>query len=791
MTPTVACPQCGEFQRVDADQLGTPTRCPVCGQTLAAQIAHGQSSASTLGQEAASQVNTSESTMLAMPLLGLEGYAGTSGTPSLPAKIGSYLVRQRLGGGIMGEVFRAFDPDLNRDVAIRTLRPEHARDPQRKQIFLREARAAAKLHHLNVVAVHQICTEGEDPYLVMEFVEGKSLGKLCSPEQPMPWRTATRALQDGASGLSVAHGIRLIHGELQPTNLIRSRSGVTKVLGFGLARAAATIARLTGQERSTLADFSAPEVRLGQDPDPLSDLYSLICTYYYLLTGHPPFPSAAGSATDDPHRIQPLPDPRRAVQDMPESVCRILLRGSQQDPRDRYQTAAELLADLEAVLALPDRAPEVGAGQPALASPADQDDALQGRKIKAGSAVHQRRRKLGLRRFSLTTRTRVVLGGPVVALLLLGALFTINHQREAGPARLPNAAIRVAEKAEATAAASVTAASAPSSTATDATAGKESFVPVPPLVVPFDGPPAKRHQEAWATFLGIPVEAPNSLGMTMVLIPPGEFVMGAVGPDSPSSQARQQHAIRISQPFLMSKHEVTVGQFRTFATAQSYQSEVMRNGIGTMAFDASSARWPRGPQYHWQHLGFAQTDDHPVAGVSWNDADAFCQWLQEKEGRSYRLPTDAEWEYACRAGTIAVPQVSDSELARSGNFADASLKRAFPAQKAALDADDGYPQSAPVGSFPPNPFGLCDMLGNVAERCVDTYVPGSDPSRPADGRGTNVRGTPWNERPDINHRWDIPPVMGVCTVGFRVVQELPLADQHRKAGASGSSGNGR
>ncbi|MEZ6081920.1 MAG: formylglycine-generating enzyme family protein [Pirellulaceae bacterium] len=144
-------------------------------------------------------------------------------------------------------------------------------------------------------------------------------------------------------------------------------------------------------------------------------------------------------------------------------------------------------------------------------------------------------------------------------------------------------------------------------------------------------------------------------------------------------------------------------------------------------------------EYTWHNGGFPQADDHPVGNVTWNDANAFCDWLSQVEGRTYRLPTEAEWEYACRAtSTTTYYHGNDpDEIGRFANIFDLSAQRLFPRAEFA-NTNDGFPFSAPVGSFIPNSFGVFDMHGNVMEWCADWYeqypsTSVTDPLGPADG----------------------------------------------------------
>jgi formylglycine-generating enzyme required for sulfatase activity len=176
--------------------------------------------------------------------------------------------------------------------------------------------------------------------------------------------------------------------------------------------------------------------------------------------------------------------------------------------------------------------------------------------------------------------------------------------------------------------------------------------------------------------------------------------------------------------------------------------------------------------------------DHPVVNVSWNDAVAFCQWLSVKEGKTYRLPTEAEWEYACRAGTTTRFYSGDDEslIVTIANFADLSLKPLGDGY-AWRDWDDGFPFTAPPGRFKPNAFGLFDMLGNVCEWCSDRSewttppyqnvdAPVDDPPGPSAGDNRIWRGGSWSDFPTRSaQRWSSKPTERDQCIGFRVMRE--------------------
>jgi formylglycine-generating enzyme required for sulfatase activity len=226
---------------------------------------------------------------------------------------------------------------------------------------------------------------------------------------------------------------------------------------------------------------------------------------------------------------------------------------------------------------------------------------------------------------------------------------------------------------------------------------------------------------------------------------------------------------------------VTRGEFAGFVRAQGYRTETEKAGMRAWGIDPNGD-WKHAPEFTWRNPGFAQTDRHPVAVVSWNDAVAFCEWLAAKEGRTYRLPTEAEWEYACRAGTTTrFHSGNDPDtLADAANVADAAAKRRFPNWKGTINGDDAHVFTAPVGQFQANAFGLCDMHGNVLEWCQDWYdakyyprSPRRDPPGPAAGDRRVIRGGAFLGEPRLWRaaRGDTPPHNATATIGFRVVLE--------------------
>jgi sulfatase modifying factor 1 len=272
----------------------------------------------------------------------------------------------------------------------------------------------------------------------------------------------------------------------------------------------------------------------------------------------------------------------------------------------------------------------------------------------------------------------------------------------------------------------------------------------------------------------------------LVAIPAGSFVMGA----SPGEEAREHLAERFrhrSEPqravavagFLLGRFEVTRGQYRVFAEATGRKAEGCFVSVG------SGFEWD--PTKGWSDPGYAQQDAHPVACVSWEDAQAYVQWLSETTGRKYRLPSEAEWEYAARAATGTSRFWGDdaASICEFANLGDAATAahRQDASQWPVAACNDGHPHTAPVGGYRSNAFGLHDVLGNVEEWTQDCWN-GNHEGAPADARARQVgdcsmrvvRGGAWDDAPlglRAAYRVGSPATVRVNRRGLRVAADAP------------------
>jgi serine/threonine protein kinase len=263
-----------------------------------------------------------------------------------------YELGEILGFGGMSEVHLARDLRLHRDVAVKVLRADLARDPSFYLRFRREAQNAAALNHPAIVAVYDTgeadTPRGPLPYIVMEYVDGVTLRDIVHNDGPMPPRRALEVIADACQALNFSHQHGIIHRDVKPANIMISRTGAVKVMDFGIARALADGGNSVTQTAAVIgtAQYLSPEQARGEQVDARSDVYSLGCVLYEMLTGEPPFVGDTPVAVAYQHvREDPVPPSHRRAGLSPE-LDAVVLKALAKNPDNRYQTAAEMRADL-------------------------------------------------------------------------------------------------------------------------------------------------------------------------------------------------------------------------------------------------------------------------------------------------------------------------------------------------------------------------------------------------------------------------------------------------------------
>ena len=269
--------------------------------------------------------------------------------------------------------------------------------------------------------------------------------------------------------------------------------------------------------------------------------------------------------------------------------------------------------------------------------------------------------------------------------------------------------------------------------------------------------------------------------MKLKLIPPGEFLMGSPDDDTDADEDQKpRHRVRITRPFYLGATEVTRGQFQRFVDEAGYRTESEKDGKGGWGWNDELKKVDRNARFTWRNPGFEQSDEHPVVNVSSIDAVSLTARLSQKEKKGYRLPTEAEWEYACRAKTTTNYCTGDDpeSLAAVGNILDGTAKARYAKLNfTTIAAQDGYVCTAPVGQFAPNGFGLFDMHGNVWEWCSDGYDSDyykrsttADPPGAVQTAHAVCRGGSWLDFPRESRsasRYEFAPEYVTSTLGYR------------------------
>jgi eukaryotic-like serine/threonine-protein kinase len=716
---------------------------------------------------------------------------------------GEYLILEKLGQGGMGQVLKAEHRRMKRVVALKLISVDSLKNPDSVRRFQREVQAAARLIHPHIVTAFDANEHEGMHYFVMEYVAGQDLGALVRAQGPLPVAMAVEYVLQAARGLAYAHGKGIIHRDIKPSNLLVDRDGTVKILDMGLARMdrGEEACELTsaGQVLGTV-DYMAPEQALDtHTADARSDIYSLGCTLFRLLTGEPIYAGDSMLQKMLAHREAPIPALRAKRPEVPLALEAVWRKMVAKRPEKRQQTMAQVVAELEALergpapapFAIPLTAPDnklsdflSGIALPAntergssgslatkLASPsatvavADRlplpralaaettQEIKSGETDRSTSAALKRAKPLAIstsissqirvRPPAKRRRSPVLMACSAAGLLavLAGSIAVLlrGNSRQPQPQKPSVAAVSPAK-------------AAPSSSSPVAALRPGEFLAPPPLpLAPFTAAQAKQHQAAWARYVGQSVEIKNPLGMKLLLIPPGKCVIGS----SPSEQEEANNylptafrplvqgeskprEVSIDQPFWLAAQEVTVGDFQTFITATGHRTAAESDGKGAERWNPDTKSAEQRPEWTWKHRDFAADPRLPVVGVTLADAQAFCDWLSQKYRRKYFIPTEAQWEYACRAGTSTPWHWGD-----------------LPAQ---ADTFAWNTDRKPVGGKQPNPFGLFDMLASVAE-----LTRADDGSPVARGGAASGLG-PWSYRAASRE----PRPVAHSLTGFRV-----------------------
>ena len=725
---------------------------------------------------------------------------------------GQYVVLDKLGEGGMGVVLKAQHRRMDRIVAIKVLSSAAMKQAGAVERFHREVKAAAKLEHPNIVAAYDADEHQGMHYLAMQYVDGKDLASIVRDHGPMGVRQAVECILQAARGLQFAHEQGIVHRDIKPGNLLLDKKGTVKILDMGLARITGLVDqedkdRLTtsGQVMGT-CDYMAPEQAMDTHrADHRADIYSLGCTLYRLLTGKVLYQGETLMQILMAHQQAPIPSLSTARPEVPAELETCFQRMVAKEPGDRYQSMAEVVTALERVLAeLSGQSATAGATadepssavvartlafldevKPRGAVTKQQKTAAEARTLPYVGPEHDTTSNFAGRARGLVAwmrkRPLLLLGIGCGMIAVVVVLIVLNLRQGTLVVEIDEQSGKDVQVAVSQGGEKVQVADAKSGWTLSLDVGKYDLAvqggddqfqldsqsvtvthggqvkvkvtlkPSSLAVAPFDAKQARKYQERWARQLGMQVEITNSIGMKLVLIPPGEFQMGspkelieeelkAHGEDQRYKEhlpgEGPQHRVRITKPFYLGTYLVTQGEYQ----------RVM--GVNPSAFSATGGDKDK--------VAGQDTKRFPVENVSWDDAVEFCRKLsdmpaEKAAGRTYLLPSEAQWEYACRAGSTGRYSFSSGGLSRVSSDETGTV----PLARVELsdygwfgDNAGGMPHA--VGLKRASAWGLYDMHGSVWEWCQDWYdvgyyvqTPVDDPTGPPGGSGRVVRGGAW------------------------------------------------
>lgn len=629
-----------------------------------------------------------------------------------------YRIIEKIGGGGMGVVYRALHTRIDKEVALKVIVPDYVAHSEAVARFNREMKAAGKFQHPNIVQATDAGEVNGLHFLVMEFVPGTDLSTYVRQHGRMRIAEACDVIEQAANGLQHAHEHGMVHRDIKPSNLLMTPQGTVKILDLGLALLRDDPVAETPRVVERPARHDVPTAMGG---NALTTTSHMLGTNDYMAPEQFQNAHAVDARADvfslgctliflltGKHPVRTInggfESIRRFCPEMPKELETVLGRMLALEPSQRYQSAREV-ADAVARFAPPKSKP------------------------------------------ARDRRPMLIMGGIAAAAIIGVAIWLAIRTPGTAPAKQPTHSPAIVEQPKA----------------------EPELLPTPREFTPrpafgqlgISTEASQSLQKEWAEYAKLNAKTSNSIGMKLALIPPGEFFINV----------ENKAQVRITRPYYMGVHEVTRKQFAAYIEATKKKTYHEQIGVGSwdtirVQGNSTSSTFIRKDGLTWREPGYAGAgDDDPVVHIHWQEAVFFCDWLSKLEKQKYRLPTDAEWEWAARAG------VGES-------FPNEPDRRELHAWYYPHAGDRPHP----VGLLQANAWGLTDCLGNVREWCSDWYGadtagltedpkgPKANPNQLRVVRGGDYRSV----APNLSMREASLHYLGRSSIGFRVVREIEL-----------------
>ncbi|MEW6730345.1 MAG: SUMF1/EgtB/PvdO family nonheme iron enzyme [Acidobacteriota bacterium] len=622
-----------------------------------------------------------------------------------------YRIDSKIKEGELGTMYRATHMQMDVPVAIKVLHSHLVNDQPAVERFRRGAHAAARIHHPNAISVIDFGSSRDNiVYIAMEYLDGQTLRDRISERQYIPAEELAKILRQICAGLEAAHRQGIIHRDIKPENIMlydSSGEELVKVLDFGIAKlkalSEAGVLTAHGLVMGTHS-YMSPELCEGAEIDNRSDVYSLGVVLYEALTGQLPFIAPTPVSVALKH-IGERPQSLRIIRpEISESIDHVVLRALEKRPEDRQQSALELAKEFEEALTVKSKLPGIAASatspsfvppKPARFEQFQPSDQFATRGIPEISAG-----ELGEPRTRLPKPFDVLYDPALSSGRNGGATNSISPLPEPYTEPLHDLNTQPLLANQVDTLQSVIVEEQPSILYRLLRSNKFLFVfsTFTALVIFLGALILWQYFKRQA--LIYPPPAPPTVEIKpvatspigeMILIPAGKFQMGRSIKEGASPDETPVHEVKVAN-FYLGRYEVTNKEYREFVIAQSAKPPVGWNGVN----------YPPG------------TDNFPVTNISWQDVQAYCDWLSKTKGEHYRLPTEEEWEYAARGSDGRIYPWGanfDAKLTVSGEFGGG---KSIPVDSQLLAGDKG-------------PFGNIGLAGNVTEWTSSTYrlYPGS------------------------------------------------------------------